>query len=74
MLMRNEISCEITEKVAVLSQRGTWTLELNIVKWGDNEPKIDIRTWNEDHAKCGKGITLTKGEAKALVSALKEIQ
>lgn len=68
--MREEMIFEIVKHVAVLSTRGKWNLELNIVKWRDNEPKLDIRTWNEDHTKCGKGITLTKEEAKALIEGL----
>jgi len=64
------IEYKIIDRVAVLSTKNTWTLELNIVKWGDNAPKFDIRTWNEDHTKCGKGITLTDEEAQALVAAL----
>ena len=64
------IEYKIIDRVAVLSTKNTWTLELNIVKWGDNTPKFDIRTWNEDHTKCGKGITLTDEEAQALVAAL----
>lgn len=70
--MREEMIFEIVKYVAVLSTRGTWNLELNIVKWRDNEPKTDIRTWNEDHTKCGKGITLTEEEAKALVEGLEQ--
>jgi len=64
------IEYKIIDRVAVLSTKNTWTLELNIVKWGDNAPKFDIRTWNEDHTKCGKGITLTDEEAQALVAAM----
>lgn len=67
-----EINYEIIKHVAVLSQRNKWTLELNLIKWGENSPKLDIRTWNEDHSKCGKGITLTDEEARALISKLQE--
>lgn len=70
--MREEMIFEIVKHVAVLSTRGKWNLELNVVKWRDNEPKLDIRTWNEDHTKCGKGITLTEEEAKALVAGLEK--
>lgn len=63
---------EILETVAKLSQKGSWSLELNIVRWNGNEPKYDIRSWNEDHTKCSKGITLVPGEAQALLLALKE--
>lgn len=41
-----------------------WNKEFNIVKWGENEPKIDIREWNDDHTRMGKGITLTMEELR----------
>lgn len=64
------MDCKIIEQIAVISRRGTWSLELNIVKWETHEPKYDLRRWNEDHSKCGKGITLTENEAEVLLAAL----
>lgn len=66
------VEYKIIDTVAVLSDKGTWNLELNIVKWGDHAAKFDIRTWNEDHTKCGKGITLTDEEAEILITALQK--
>lgn len=65
---------EIVEHIANLSSKSAkgWTKELNIVKWGENNPKLDIRTWNEDHTRCGKGITLDEEEASILGVALEE--
>lgn len=43
---------------------------LKIVKWGNNQPKYDVRSWrkNEDGELLpGKGVTLTKEEARELV-------
>lgn len=37
---------------------GKWQKHLTYIQWGDNKPKFDIRPWNEDMTKCGKGITL----------------
>ena len=65
---------KIIQHLAVLSAKNKWKLELNRVKWGENATKLDIRTWNEDHTKCGKGITLTDEEAKLLISALQKIE
>lgn len=62
---------EFITKLGVTSAKG-WTKELNIVKWGDNPPKLDIRSWNEDHTKCSKGITLDEEEASLLGVALEE--
>lgn len=69
-----DIKCEIIQGIGVISE-GTkgWNMELNIVKWGDNEPKYDIRSWNEDHTKMGKGVTLTSDEIAALKDILNEI-
>ena len=47
-----------------------WTKELNLVSWHDREPVYDIRTWNADHSKYGKGVTLTAGELMTLKNAL----
>lgn len=65
---KDDFSFEILDHIKVLStnEKG-WSKELNLIKWGDNAPKYDIRDWNEDHTKMGKGITLTKDEVKALI-------
>lgn len=43
-----------------------WSKELNLVSWNDAAPKYDIREWSPDHAKMGKGVTLTAEELKKL--------
>ena len=47
-----------------------WKKELNFISWNDKEAKYDMRDWNEDHSKMGKGITFTKDEALKLVELL----
>ena len=69
-MMRNsqDISCEIVEQLLVIEERNAgWNLELNLVKWNDGEPKYDIRPWNEDHSRSGKGLTLTEDNLKSIV-------
>ena len=69
----NEIKYEIIRQIAVIKEEcGGWTTELNEVSWNEAEPKYDIRRWNADHTKMGKGITLTRTEATSLMQALKE--
>jgi hypothetical protein len=64
---------KIIKHIDVIEKKtGGWNKEINIVKWGEHEPKLDIRDWNEDHTKCGKGITLTDEAAAALAGILKE--
>ena len=44
--------------------------ELNLVSWNDREPKYDLRDWDPENEKMGKGFTLTEEELKKL----KELQ
>ena len=37
-------------------------------------PKFDIRDWDGEHVKMGKGITLTNEELAALKSTLEQMQ
>ncbi|MDX9916634.1 MAG: PC4/YdbC family ssDNA-binding protein [Gudongella sp.] len=66
---------EITEKFGVLSEssRG-WTKEFNKVSWNDYPAKYDIREWDPEHNKMGKGITLNSEELKALKNLLNDIE
>lgn len=43
-----------------------WKKEVNIISWNDRKPKLDIRDWDENHEKMGKGITLNKDEVEEL--------
>lgn len=70
-----ELKFEIVKKIGVLSEptdKG-WKKELNLIKWGSNPQKYDIRDWNEDHTRMGKGITLTEEELNKLKEVLKDM-
>lgn len=64
------IKCEIVQNIAVLSTKGEWSKEVNVVAWGNREPKVDIREWSADHKRMTKGVTLTPEEAETLAMAL----
>ena len=66
-----ELKFEITERIGVLSENAKgWTKELNQVSWNEREPKYDLREWNPDHSRMGKGITLTDEEVETLKAIL----
>lgn len=66
-----ELKFEITEKIAILSTNAKgWSLELNKVSWGERDPKFDLRSWDSEHEKMGKGITMNEEEARALFAGL----
>lgn len=63
----NKIKYEIVNEIGIISERkGGWKKELNRVSWNGNDPKYDLREWNESHEKMGKGITLTEIELRQL--------
>ncbi len=66
----SDISYEIVETVGILSENSSgWRKELNKVSWNGRVPKYDLRDWAPDHAKMGKGITMSDDE----VAVLKEL-
>ena len=62
-----ELKFEIKETLGVLSENAKgWTKELNLISWNEREPKYDIREWNPDHSRMGKGVTLSTEEFEIL--------
>ena len=61
------VDWHVIEEIAVLheSQAG-WTKELNIISWNGDEPKYDVRWWNPDKTRLGKGFTFTAKELSKL--------
>lgn len=60
---------EVIEELGDISTRGKATLKLRYVKWGNNDPKYDIRAWKVDddgNETCFKGITLSGEELLSL--------
>ncbi len=69
-----EITFTIKKHLLVLSTgiKG-WTKEVNIVSWNNRKPKLDIREWDENHEKMGKGITLNQEEVMELKKLFNEL-
>jgi hypothetical protein len=68
-----EIKCEIIKPLGILSSSDKGNRELNLVSWNNRRETYDIRTWQEDHKKPLKGITLTKDEIVALKDILNSL-
>lgn len=70
-----EFKYEITEQIGTLSANSNgWSREVNMVSWNDREPKLDIRDWAPNNEKMGKGVSLSREEAKALKEILNQIE
>lgn len=73
--MDKEFSYKIVREIAVLSERTNgWSKQLNLIAWGDNEPKYDIRDWGPNREKMGKGVTLNAAEMQSLSEALEDLE
>lgn len=68
-----DLKYEIVERIAILSEKGGWTKELNKVSWSDRPAKFDLRDWNHEKVKIGKGSTLTDEELRNLKEVLNAI-
>ncbi len=67
MAFNTDFKFEIINKLGIISESSKgWKKELNRVSWNGGEPKYDIRDWNENHDKMGKGVTLTESELRKL--------
>ena len=67
MIQVAEIKYHIIKNLGVLSESSKgWKKEVNVMSWNDRKAKVDIREWDGEHQKMGKGITLTKEELKQL--------
>lgn len=69
-----EIKFEIVKHIGVLAEgRQGWMKELNLVSWNGRAPKLDIREWDQEHLKMGKGITMNAEEASLLKDLLTDV-
>ena len=70
----DEIDYRIIESFGKFSKvYKSWAKEINLISWNGRAAKLDIRNWQTDHKKCGKGITLNREEAEELYKLLGKI-
>ena len=68
---------EVVKHIATLSEKKTTAKEFNYISFNGEEPKYDIRVWQDpqtEEAKMLKGITLTREEVIKLKEALNNIE
>lgn len=67
---KDKIVYEIKRHLGVLNNHESgWSKELNLISWNGQKPKYDVRDWDQDHARMGRGITLYPYEMRRLVDA-----
>lgn len=70
-----KIEYEIMAEIGIISENAAgWRKELNLISWNQRAPKFDLRDWAPDHAKMGKGVTLSNDELASLRLILNEME
>lgn len=70
--MSKEFSYEIIEEIGQVGKPtdSGWSTRLNLISWNGGSPKLDIRSWNEDMSRMGKGVSFSNEDAKDLAVLL----
>lgn len=73
--LNNPIRKEIKQIYGSLSvnTNSGWETKVCVISWNGGTDKLDIRAWNSDMTKCGKGISLSNDEAFKLYQILGNI-
>ena len=70
----SDFKYEIVKKIGVLGESNNgWKKEVNIISWNERKPKLDIRDWDENHERMGRGITLNREEVEKLKELLTQM-
>lgn len=67
----SDFSFEVVQDFGAFGE-GRWQKHLALVSWNGAEPKYDLRTWNDDMTRCGKGITLDLEDLMDLQDIIKK--
>ena len=61
---------EIIKNLGVIYNNNNYTLEVNLISYCGNPPKIDIRKWNRNKDTMQKGLTFNDSEVDSLIDIL----
>lgn len=65
-----DVKYSIIKTLLMFPAEGKYHKELNLIEWGGNKAKYDLRGWNADRSEMTKGITLSKEEMELLKEKL----
>lgn len=75
-MMAKTFSYEVIKHFGTISEKGTMSVELNLVSYSGAEPKCDLRKWRtiDGEKKMQKGITLNAEELRTLRDLLNSME
>lgn len=69
------IKYTVLQTLAILNGADSaFSKRATITAWGNNPPKLDIRTWRDEGGQLipGRGVTLSDTEARRTMAALED--
>ena len=70
----SDLKFEIVKSFGIIrEEKEGWKKEVNLVSWNERKPKLDIRSWDENHLKMKKGITLNIDELNVLKNIIGDL-
>lgn len=66
--MDSEYSFELIKNYFTIEEKNGYSIQLNHIKWGSNNPKFDLRRWKD--GKPLKGLSLNADSLKSLCKAM----
>ena len=71
----SEFRFEIEDAIGILDKKGTETVELNLISFGNHPAMYDLRRWQTDPAtgerRMLKGVRMSEDAVKTLYELLK---
>ena len=67
------VTPDIKKRLIKTKGDGKYHVELNLIAWGSNDPKYDIRRWS-DEGKYYKGLCMSKEELMEFIEELKGVE
>jgi len=69
-----EFKYDVLAEIGTVEEGPRQDTIIKIISWNDGEPKLDIRKWNKDNEKMGKGISISLEEVQTLKDLLDKVE
>ena len=68
-----EFKYDILAEIGTVEEGSYQDTIVKVISWNDGDPKLDIRKWNKDENKMGKGISISLDSVQKLKDLLEEV-
>lgn len=69
-----EFKYDVLAEIGTVEEGSRQDTIVKIISWNDGDPKLDIRKWNKEDEKMGKGISISLENIQKLRDLLDQIE